>query len=161
MKKLIILIEILIIIILLQMSFKVEFPIIIGEAESSKVSDMIYTKKPKPKKYFLMNITFYSQHPDCISNKWNDGYTATMTPIRKGVVAINVDYINDRWVVKSPLRLGDKVYIEGLGEYSVEDTGQFSERDNIQDIYTVDVFEPDHQRAILGGKQLKKVYVLD
>ena len=112
-------------------------------------------------KYFIMNITFYSLHSDCIADKWNDGLTATMTPIREGVVAINVDFIDGEWEVVSPLKLGDKILIEGLGEFSVEDTGRFGEADMIQDIWTVDVFEPDYEKAIKGGRQLKKVYVIN
>ena len=112
-------------------------------------------------KYYIMNVTFYSLHKDCISDKWNDGFTATMTPIRKGVAAINVDMINGEWVVKSPLKLGQQIYIEGLGEFTIEDTGRFSERDKQQDIWTVDVFEPDHQKAIEGGRKVKKIWVLE
>ena len=111
--------------------------------------------------YYIMNVTFYSLHKDCISDKWNDGFTATMTPIRKGVAAINVDMINGEWVVKSPLKLGQRIYIEGLGKFTIEDTGRFSERDKQQDIWTVDVFEPDHQKAIEGGRKVKKIWVLE
>ena len=112
-------------------------------------------------KYYIMNITFYSLHEDCISDEFNDGFTATMTPIRKGVCAINVDMINGEWVVISPLKLGDRIYIEDLGEFVIEDTGRFSERDKQQDIWTVDVFEPDHQKAIEGGRKVKRVWVLE
>lgn len=112
-------------------------------------------------KYYLMNVTFYSRHNDCISDKWNDGKTATNTDIRVGVAAVNVDYINGKWVIVSPLKLGDKILIEGLGIFSVEDTGRFGERDKQQDIYTVDVFEPDNEKAILNGKQLRKVFVIN
>lgn len=112
-------------------------------------------------KFYIMNVTFYSLHKDCISDKWNDGKTATNTDIRVGVVAINVDYINGEWVVVSPLKLGDKILIEGLGEFVVEDTGRFSERDKQQDIWTVDVFEPDHLKAVEGGRKVKKVWVLE
>ena len=111
--------------------------------------------------YYIMNVTFYSLHEDCISDKWNDGFTATMTPIRKGVAAINVDMINGKWEVRSPLELGQQIYIEGLGEFTIEDTGRFSERDKQQDIWTIDVFEPDHQKAIKGGREVKKVWVLE
>ena len=111
--------------------------------------------------YYIMNVTFYSLDETCISDEWNDGFTATMTPIRKGVAAINVDMINGEWVVKSPLKLGQQIYIEGLGEFTIEDTGRFSERDKQQDIWTVDVFEPDHQKAIEGGRKVKKIWVLE
>ena len=111
--------------------------------------------------YYIMNVTFYSLDETCISDEWNDGFTATMTPIRKGVAAINVDMINGKWKVVSPLKLGQRIYIEGLGEFVVEDTGRFSERDKQQDIWTIDVFEPDHQKAIEGGREVKKVWVLE
>ena len=112
-------------------------------------------------KFYIMNVTFYSLHKDCISDEWNDGWTATMTPIRKGVAAVNVDFINGEWVVVSPLKLGDRILIEGLGEFVVEDTGRFSERDTQQDIWTVDLFEPNHQKAIEGGREVRKVWVLE
>jgi len=137
MKKIIILIQIITIIILLSLSPKAE------------------------QKYYLMNVTFYSLHEDCISDKHNDGKTATNTNIREGVCAINVDYINGKWVVRSPLKLGQRIHIESLGEYSVEDTGRFGEVNTMQDIWTVDVFEPDHEKAIKGGKEVRKVYVLE
>ena len=112
-------------------------------------------------KYFLMTITAYSLHENCIADKWNDGYTATMTPIREGVAAINVDYIDGKWEIRSPLNLGDKVYIEGLGNYSVEDTGRFAERNHIQDMWTVDIYMEDYNEAVEFGRQLKKVYVIE
>lgn len=142
-KRKIIIIEIIIIVMLLYM-------IMIPEVEAEK--------EPI---YFIMNVTFYSLHENCISKKWNDGYTATMTPIRRGVAAINVDMINGEWVVVSPLKLGQRIYIEDLGEFVIEDTGRFGERDAIQDIYTVDIFEPDHEKAILNGKQLRKIFVIN
>ena len=115
----------------------------------------------KEQKYFLMTVTFYSRHPECIADKYNDGYTATMTPIRKGVAAINVDRINGRWIIRSPLKLGSKIYIEGLGNYSVEDTGYFTDKDYKQDFWNVDIYEPDHIKAVKGGRQLKKVYLIE
>ncbi len=144
MKKLIIIIKIIIFIILFYLIF------IAPEAEAEK--------EPK---FFLMTITAYSNHQNCIADKYRDGLTATGTPIREEVVAINVDYINGEWVVRSPLKLGDKIYIEGLGNYSVEDKGRFEERNHTQDIWTVDVYMEDYQKALEFGRQLKKVYVLE
>ncbi|MDP2362745.1 MAG: 3D domain-containing protein, partial [Ignavibacteria bacterium] len=111
--------------------------------------------------YYLMIITMYSNHPNCISDKWRDGYTATMTPIREGVAAINVDYIDGKWVVKSLLKLGDKIYIEGMGNYSAEDTGRFAERNHRQDMWTVDIYVKSYEEAVEFGRQLKKVYVIE
>ena len=141
MKKLTILIEIIIIILLL--------------IASEPVAEI------QEQKYYIMTVTAYSLHSDCIADKWNDGYTATMTPIRKGVAAINVDYINGKWVVKSPLKLGDQIYIEGMGYYSIEDTGYFTDEDYKQDFWNVDVFEPDPVKAKEAGRKLRKVYLIE
>jgi 3D (Asp-Asp-Asp) domain-containing protein len=141
MKKLIILIEIIIITLLLI-------------ASGPKVES-------QEQKFFIMTVTAYSLHPDCIADKWNDGYTATMTPIRKGVAAINVDYIDGKWTVKSPLKLGDKIYIEGLGNFSIEDTGRFAERDYIQDMWTVDIYMESYEEAVIFGRQPRRVFVIN
>lgn len=140
-KKIIILIEIIIIILLLYAALP--------------------KTDAKESKYFLMTVTAYSRHPNCIADKYNDGFTAIMTSIREGVCAINVDYINGRWVIKSPLNLGDRIYIEGLGNYSVEDTGYFSDRDYKQDFWNVDIYMENYQRAVEFGRQLRKVYIYD
>ena len=109
-------------------------------------------------KYFIMTTTAYSNDTRCIGDKWRDGKTAMNTPIREGVCAINVDYINGEWVIKSPLKLGDKVYIEGMGNYSVEDTGYFTDEDYKQDFWTVDIYMESYEEAIEYGRKLKKVY---
>jgi len=166
MRKVIIAIEIVTIILLIAATPTEEAGAIkeIGEIEvKGQQPDLITEIKEKipEEDYFIMTTTAYTTHPKCISNKWNDGKTAIMTPIREGVVAINVDYINGEWKVKSPLRLGDKIYIEGMGYYSVEDTGRFSERNQRQDIWTLDIYVNDYQSALEYGRKLKKVYVLD
>ena len=144
MKKLIILIKIIIFI----ASFYLIFIAPGAEAETES-------------KFFFMTVTAYSLHGDCIADKWNDGFTATMTPIREGVVAINVDLINGKWKVRSPLKLGQKIYIEGMGNFSVEDTGRFAERNEQQDIWTVDVYVESLEEAKEIGRGVKKVYVLE
>jgi len=140
MKKLIILIE-LIIIILLLMASRPD-----AETESE---------------FFSMTVTAYSLHENCIADKWNDGYTATMTPIREGVAAINVDYINGEWEIRSPLDLGDKIHIEGLGNFSVEDTGYFTDENYKQDFWNVDIYMENYSEAVEFGRQLKKVYLIE
>ncbi len=146
MKKLIILIEILIIIILLQMSFKVEFPIIIGEAESSKVSDVIYTKKPKPKKYFLMTATGYYPGEECCG-KWADGLTYTEDKAGKGCIAIDPN--------AGILKFGQKVFVEGYGEGICNDIGGKIKG------WKIDLCFDSLVEAKEYGRQLVKVYVLD
>ena len=141
MKKLIILIEIIIIILLLIASGP--------EAETQE------------QKYYLMTVTAYSIHPNCIADKWNDGYTTTMTPIRQGIVAINVDFIDGEWEVRSPLKLGDKIYIEGLGNFVCEDTGYFTDKNLKQDFWNVDIYIEDYQSALKFGRQLKRIYIIN
>jgi 3D (Asp-Asp-Asp) domain-containing protein len=144
MKRLIILAEIVILAVLLY------FPFAVPKAEA--------VKEPK---HYMMTVTAYSKHPNCISSKYNDGLTATMTPVREGVAAINVDRIGNRWYIKSPLDLGDKIYIEGLGNYSVEDTGYFTDIDYKQDYWNVDIYIEDYNEAVKFGRQLRKVYVIE
>jgi len=142
MKKLIILIEIIILILL------------------------IYVGVPKPgngaeQRYFFMTATSYSNHHNCIADKWRDGLTAMGTPIREGVVAINVDYIDGKWIVKSPLKLGDKIYIEEMGYFSVEDTGYFTENDLHFDFWNLDIYMENYEEAKKFGRKLIKVYVIE
>ena len=121
------------------------------------VSDVYEAKKD----YFLMTITAYSLHPNCIAEKYNDGLTATGTPIREGVVAINVDRVDGRWLVKSPLELGDRIYIEGMAEYVCEDTGYFTDVNYKQDFWNVDVYMEDYNEAVKFGRQLRKVFEIN
>ncbi|MBA7512967.1 hypothetical protein ES705_04976 [subsurface metagenome] len=124
----------------------------------------IYTLPPlieaQEPKYFIMTSTAYSRHPNCIAKKWDDGLTATGTPIREGVVAINIDWIDGRWQVRSPLKLGQKIYIEGMGYFSVEDTGPFTEKNFHFDIWNLDVYKEDYEEAEKWGIKRIKVYVL-
>lgn len=108
--------------------------------------------------FYYMTSTGYSL--ECIGEKWADGFTATMTPAREGVVAINVDWIDNEWKVNSPLKLGQKIYIEGKGEFSVEDTGPFTETNLHFDFWNLDVFYDDPIQAKEHGVKRIKVIVL-
>jgi len=141
MKKIIILIEIIILILLIYIAVPKQ-----GNGEESK--------------YFIMTSTAYSRHPDCIAPKWDDGFTATGTPIREGVVAINVDWIDGRWQVRSPLKLGDRIYIKGIGYFSVEDTGYFTEKNLHFDFWNLDIYKEDYGEAKKWGIEPVEVYVL-
>jgi len=111
--------------------------------------------------FLIMTSTAYSNHPNCIADKWRDGKTATNTPIREGVVAINVDRVDGEWQVRSPLRLGQVIYIEGIGEFAVEDTGSFTE-DNLHfDYWNVDIFFEDYEEAKEWGVRKVKVYIIN
>lgn len=110
--------------------------------------------------YFDMTATAYSNHENCIADKWRDGKTAMNTPVREGIVAINVDWIDGRWQVRSPLKLGQKIYIEGVGYFSVEDTGPFTESNFHFDIWNLDIYKEDYEQAKEWGIKRIKVYVL-
>jgi 3D (Asp-Asp-Asp) domain-containing protein len=111
-------------------------------------------------KYFIMTATAYSRHPNCIAKDLDDGFTATGTPIREGVVAINIDRIDGKWVIRSPLKLGQKIYIEEIGYFSVEDTGPFTEKNFHFDIWNLDIYKEDYEQAKEWGIKRIKVYVL-
>ena len=142
MKKLIILIEIIILILLIYIAIPKQ-----GNGEEPK--------------YFIMTSTAYSRHPDCIAPKYDDGFTATMTPVREGVVAINVDWIDGRWQVRSPLKLGQKIYIKNIGYFSVEDTGYFTEKNLHFDFWNLDIYKEDYEKAKKWGIEPVEVYVLE
>lgn len=108
--------------------------------------------------FYYMTSTGYSR--SCIGEKWNDGFTATMTPVKEGVVAINVDWIKGKWQVRSPLKLGQKIYIEGKGEFSVEDTGPFTEKNFHFDFWNLDIFYDKDKDAKEHGIERIKVYIL-
>ena len=112
-------------------------------------------------KYFIMTSTAYSRHPNCIAKKWDDGLTATGTPVREGVVAINVDRIDDKWQVRSPLKLGQKIYIKDIGYFSVEDTGYFTEEDLHFDFWNLDIYLKSYKKAKGWGIEPIEVYVLE
>lgn len=124
------------------------------------ISCAVIFGQPKQKMY-IMTSTAYSNHPNCISDKHRDGKTAMNTPIREGVVAINVDWINDKWVVKSPLKLGQKIYIEGVGNFVVEDTGSFTESNFHFDMWNLDIYKKDYEEAVKWGVRKVRVFVLN
>jgi 3D (Asp-Asp-Asp) domain-containing protein len=113
----------------------------------------------KTQKFYYMTSTGYTVHPKCTQN--NKGITSTGAPVREGVVAINVDWIDDEWVIKSPLKLRQKIYIENVGVFSVEDTGYFTEQDFHFDYWNVDIYFDDYNEAKEWGVQVVKVYLLE
>jgi len=112
-------------------------------------------------RYYYMTATAYSNDSRCIAKKWHDGKTSMGTKVREGVVAINVDWINGRWEVRSPLKLGERILIENVGYFSVEDTGYFTEKDLNFDFWNVDVYKKDYEQAREWGVKRVKVVVLE
>lgn len=173
-KKIVIVIELIILFLLLAMPNNPGFIEAgvnsnkINGQERNMVEEDVYISEVKTeaediyisKRYYYMTATAYSNDSRCIARRWHDGKTAMGTPIREGVCAINVDWINGEWRVISPLKLGQKIYIEGMGYFSVEDTGPFTEKDFHFDIWNLDVYKEDYEKAEKWGIKRIKVYVL-
>lgn len=150
MKKLIILIEIIIIISLLYLSLPKA-----GAEEFTALGEVLipYTE------YYVMSGTAYTSHPDCMNPHWLDGLTATNTIARVGIVAINIDLdSNGTPRVNSVLKIGQIIYVKGQfieGIFTVEDTGYFkvkylkdaNPKDLKFDIYNLDFYVDDILQA--------------
>ena len=150
MKKLIFLIEIIILILLIY--------IVIPKAGAEEFTIMGNIIIPYTEHY-IVSGTAYTDHRDCINEKWNDGITATGTKVHVGVVAINIDLMEDGTPrVNSVLKMGQIIYVKGQfieGIFSVEDTGYFrvkylknaDPKDLTFDIYNLDFYLPTIEEA--------------
>jgi len=120
------------------------------------------TEKSIPYPYtehYVMSGTAYTSHIDCINKEDLDGKTAIGTDARVGIVAINIDLLNDGTPrVNSVLKLGQIIYVKGQfieGIFTVEDTGYFrvkylegaDPKDLIFDIYNLDFYLPTIEQA--------------
>lgn len=102
--------------------------------------------------HYTMSGTAYTSHIECINKENLDGKTATGTDARVGIVAINVDILEDgTFRVNSVLKLGQTIYVKGQfieGIFTVEDTGYFKvkylegadPKDLVFDIYNLDFY---------------------
>lgn len=150
MRKIIILIEIIIIILLLYLTLPR------AKAEEFTTTGNIsipYTE------HYLMSGTAYTDHRDCVNLKDLDGITATGTKVHVGVVAINIDLMEDGTPrVNSVLKMGQIIYVKGQfieGIFSVEDTGYFrvkylkdADPKNLTfDIYNLDFYKETIEEA--------------
>ena len=76
-------------------------------------------------------------------------YIATGNPCASGVYPT----VNHT-VACNSLPMGTKIYIEGLGEFVVEDTGGMSGG-------VIDIFVPDYGAAVQFGRRSADVYILE
>lgn len=88
--------------------------------------------------------TAYCPDPPCVSKKWADGYTATMTKARKGVCAADWEYFP----------VGTKIYVPDYGLCSIEDSGKAIKG------FHIDLFFHDYHQAVQWGRQQKNIQVL-
>lgn len=123
--------------------------------------------------HYVMSGTAYTDHRDCINLKDLDGITATGTKARVGIVAINIDILEDgTFRVNSVLKLGQKIYVKGQfieGIFTVEDTGYFkvkylegaNPKDLVFDTYNLDFYLSTIEQARGFGIQYPiEVYVI-
>ena len=122
MKKIIILIQIIIIIILFCLSPKAE------------------------QKYYLMTATAYYPGSEC-THPFDDGLTAIGDIAGKGCIAID-----DRF---GPLKMGQRVFIEGYGYGKCNDRGSAIKK------WKIDLCFDTLKEAKEWGVKLVKVYILE
>ncbi len=72
--------------------------------------------KLSPKKRIEATVTAYTPDPRENGGRGSRTGTALGTPIRPGIVAVSRDLLRSGW------DFGDKIHIEGLGVFTIEDT---------------------------------------
>ena len=95
------------------------------------------------RQYLIMETTGYCPCEICCGD-WADGKTFTGDKAGKGCIAIDPK--------NGPLRLGDKVYIEGYGYATCNDIGGAIKN------WDADCCYNTHEEALNHGIQLLKVY---
>jgi len=78
--------------------------------------------------------------------------TASNRPVRHGIIALSRDLLK-RYTPEGPFDWGDRVHLEGVGEFVVEDamSPRYSKR--------ADIWCPDSVSAIAWGVQVRKLSV--
>jgi len=127
MKKLIILIEIIILILLIY--------IVVSKQGNGKET-----------KYFILESTGYYPGPESCA-PFDDGFTAIGDVAGRGSVAID-----DK---NGPLRIGQRVWVEGYGLGKCNDRGSAIKK------WEIDLCFETYEEAIEWGRKLVKVYLLE
>ncbi|MEA4856942.1 3D domain-containing protein [Solidesulfovibrio sp.] len=96
--------------------------------------------KLSPKKRIEATVTAYTPDPRENGGRGSRTGTALGTPIRPGIVAVSRDLLRSGW------DFGDKIHIEGLGVFTIEDTMHQRFR------RTIDVAVPNRAAARKIGK---------
>ena len=99
----------------------------------------VFEKAMKEGKAIWVSATAYSAH-----DPGNGPYTASGTPVRHGVIAVDPSFIP----------IGTRVYIPGYGEAVAEDTGG-AIVGNI-----IDVAFDTHEEALAFGRQELEIYII-
>lgn len=93
-------------------------------------------------------VTGYSSTPDQTDS--TPFLTASMTQVRRGVIALSRDLIRT-YNPRAPFRYGDRVTVEGIGEFVVEDTMHERYRRR------ADIWFESADEAIQWGKKTLKI----
>ena len=131
MRRLIMIIELAIIITLLSLVF---------------LEDRAEAIKEPEAKYFLMTATAYYPGPECC-HPYADGLTATGAKAGKGCIAIDPE--------NGPLKLGQKVFVEGYGYGICNDVGGAITE------WELDLCYETLQEAKDYGRKLVKVFIVE
>ena len=97
-------------------------------------------------KYFILKVTGYCPCEKCCG-KWANGLTYTGDKAGRGCIAIDPN--------GGPLKMGQKVYIEGYGYGVCNDIGSAIKG------WEADVCFDTHQEALNWGVRLVKVYLVE
>ncbi len=95
----------------------------------------------------VLTVTAYSPRPE--ETNEDPFTTASNRPVRAGIVAVSRDLFDEGWV------FGRKVYIKGLGVFTIDDLMHQRKRNQI------DIFMFETAKARDFGLQKLEVYLLD
>ena len=107
---------------------------------------LLYLSPKAEQKYYLMTATAYYPGFEC-THPFTDGLTAIGDVAGRGCIAID-----DR---SGPLRMGQKVFIEGYG------CGKCNDRGSAIKNWKIDLCFDTHEEALEWGIKLVKVYVIE
>ena len=99
----------------------------------------------KEVKYFILEATGYYPGPEC-TYPFDDGFTAIGDVAGRGSIAID-----DK---NGPLRMGQRVWIEGYGP------GKCNDRGSAIKGWKIDLCFETYEEAKMWGRKLVKVYLL-
>jgi 3D (Asp-Asp-Asp) domain-containing protein len=90
--------------------------ILLSMTSQASASKKVSGRKLLAKKTITATITAYTPSPRENRGRGHKAATALGTPIRPGIVAVSRDLLHAGW------DFGDRIHIEGLGVFTIEDT---------------------------------------
>ena len=96
--------------------FLVFASIVLGFTSQAFAHKTLSERKLLPKKTITATVTAYTPSPRENLGRGRKVATALGTPVRPGIVAVSRDLLRSGW------EFGDRIHIEGLGVFTIEDT---------------------------------------